>query len=100
MTQYDCDEEFFCFGANGMVSFQGKHKSAFVRNMAMIYVVRVHIVMQQTNVAIEILLLFIVIFILKVCYKPCIHISLVSLAYVEVVKGGKDLLKTKGLKIF
>ncbi len=62
MTQYDFNEEFFCFGANGMVSFQGKNKSAFVRNMAMIYVVHVHIVMQQTNVAIEILLLFIVIF--------------------------------------
>ncbi len=62
MTQYDFKEEFFCFGANGMVSFQGKHKSAFVKDMAMIYVVHVHFVMQQPNVAIEILWLFVVIF--------------------------------------
>jgi hypothetical protein len=45
VTKYDFEEDFFCFGANGMVSFQGKHKSAFVKDMAMMYVVHVHILM-------------------------------------------------------
>lgn len=52
VTQYDLEEDFFCFGANGMVAFKGNHKSAFVKDMAMIYVVHVHIVMQQANIAI------------------------------------------------
>ncbi len=56
VTQYDLEEDFFCFGANGMVAFEGNHKSAFVKDMAMIYVVHVHIAMQQENLAI--LLLF------------------------------------------
>ncbi len=52
VTQYDFKEDFFCFGANGMVAFEKNHKSAFVKDMAMIYVVHVHIVMQQANLAI------------------------------------------------
>jgi hypothetical protein len=52
VTQYDLEEDFFCFGANGMVAFKGNHKSASVKDMAMIYVVHVHIVMQQANLAI------------------------------------------------
>jgi hypothetical protein len=52
VTQYDFKEDFFCFGANGMVAFEKNHKSAFVKDMAMIYVVHVHIVMQQENLAI------------------------------------------------
>jgi len=43
VTQYDLEEDFFCFGANSaneMVAFEGNHKSAFVEDMAMIYVVQ------------------------------------------------------------
>jgi hypothetical protein len=57
-----------------------KHKSAFV-DMAMIYVVHVHIVMQQANVAIEILWLFVVIFKIESLLQATYSYFTISLAY-------------------